>query len=107
MTEVILWQNLKGCALGVRFSRQIPVLDFVLDFYCKELKLAIEIDGATHLEEETALNDKRRQEHLEENGVTVLRYADGDVRFRLENVLEGIKAQVENMKSGQAFAKEL
>lgn len=107
MTEVILWQNLKGCAFGVRFSRQIPVLDFVVDFYCKELKLAIEIDGATHLEEETALNDKRRQEHLEENGVTVLRYADADVRFRLENVLEGIKAQVENMKSGQAFAKEL
>lgn len=61
LSEVLLWQKLKNKALGVRFIRQIPVLDYVLDFYCKELRLCIEIDGATHMQEHIAKQDKIRQ----------------------------------------------
>lgn len=45
LSEVLLWNEIKGKQLGVRFSRQIPIDEFIVDFYCKDLMLAIEIDG--------------------------------------------------------------
>ena len=48
LSEVILWKQLKNRALGVEFHRQVPIDEFVVDFYCHELRLAVEIDGASH-----------------------------------------------------------
>ncbi|MBT8185627.1 MAG: DUF559 domain-containing protein, partial [Eudoraea sp.] len=48
--EIALWREIKGKKLGVRFSRQIPIDQFIVDFYCKDLKLAIEVDGSFHFE---------------------------------------------------------
>ena len=48
MAEIILWKNIKGRALGYEFHRQVPIDEFIIDFYCHELLLAIEIDGYTH-----------------------------------------------------------
>lgn len=63
-------------------------------FYCPALQLVVEVDGSTHLEETVALNDKERQDQLEAAGITILRYADGDIRFRLSSVLEGIEEAI-------------
>ena len=48
MGEIALWRELKNKKLGVRFSRQIPIDNYIVDFYCKELQLAIEVDGSFH-----------------------------------------------------------
>jgi very-short-patch-repair endonuclease len=48
LAEVLLWQNIKGKSYGYEFHRQLPIDEFIVDFYCHELHLAIEIDGDTH-----------------------------------------------------------
>jgi very-short-patch-repair endonuclease len=52
VSERILWQAIRGERLGVEFHRQVPLDKFIVDFYCHELMLAIEIDGVTHGTEE-------------------------------------------------------
>ena len=46
--EVLLWQNIKQRAYGVQYHRQVPMLNYIVDFYCHEIGLAIEIDGSSH-----------------------------------------------------------
>ena len=48
LSEVLLWQNIKQRGYGVQFHRQVPMLDYIVDFYCHEIGLAIEIDGSSH-----------------------------------------------------------
>ena len=67
--EIALWRELKGKKLSVRFSRQIPIDNFIVDFYCKDLKLAIEVDGSIHFEEGHQEKDARRQKRLESFGI--------------------------------------
>ena len=46
--EILLWKEIKNKSLGVEFKRQVPILEYIVDFYCQELKLVIEIDGHIH-----------------------------------------------------------
>ena len=86
MSEVILWQHLKNRQLkGYRFLRQRPIDNFIVDFYCPDLRLAIEIDGATHSDKEDY--DRIRQNNLENFGVRFLRFYDHDVKENIEGVL--------------------
>ncbi len=71
--EVLLWQKLRKDSHGFRFRRQHPVGPYVLDFYCPELKLAVEIDGSVHHGEEAAAYDERRDAWLRRQGIHVLR----------------------------------
>lgn len=48
LSEVLLWQKIKNKSFGVQFHRQVPLLDYIVDFYCHELMLVIEIDGNSH-----------------------------------------------------------
>ena len=73
-SEVKLWNELKGRKmLGYDFDRQRPIGAYIVDFYCKDLQLAIEVDGITHEEEKTITRDKIRQEELEAAGVAFIR----------------------------------
>lgn len=59
--EVLLWQEIRNRKLGVQFHRQVPIKEYIVDFYCHELLLVIEIDGSTHDHPEVAVNDLQRQ----------------------------------------------
>ena len=96
--EIALWREIKGKKLGVRFSRQIPIGQFIVDFYCKDLQLAIEVDGSIHFEEGHQENDTRRQKRLESLGVRVIRFSDLDVKNNLDRVLEEIIITIENLR---------
>jgi very-short-patch-repair endonuclease len=74
---------------GYDFDRQRPIDNFIVDFYCKDLKLAIEIDGKSHFGKEQ--KDKARDKRLKQLGVTVLRFDDLEVRYDLEKVLKTIE----------------
>ena len=89
--EIILWSKLKGKQLnGLKFRRQHGINNYVVDFYCPELKLAIEIDGGVHCYDSRITYDKQRQKEIEALGIKVLRYTNIDVIKNLEGVLNDI-----------------
>ena len=88
LAEVILWSRLKGKQLeGYKFRRQYSVKNFVIDFYCPELKLAIEVDGDSHYTEDTFLSDRERQSLIEDFGIQFLRFTNREIYENLEGVL--------------------
>ena len=89
--EIILWSKLKGKQLkGLKFRRQHGINIYVVDFYCPESRLAIEIDGGVHYYNSRVTYDKQRQEEIEALGIKVLRYTNNDVVKNLEDVLNDI-----------------
>jgi len=93
--EQVLWQRIRKKQLGVEFHRQVPILGYIVDFYCHEIGLAIEVDGIIH--ETQFLEDAKRQGRLEEQGVKFLRYTNREIFEDLERVLKGIKEVVEGL----------
>jgi very-short-patch-repair endonuclease len=77
--EVILWLALRGGQTGLRFRRQHPIGWYILDFYCREARLAVEVDGGTHFNDEQEAYDQRRDAWLARQGVRVLRLPAADV----------------------------
>lgn len=89
LPEVLLWRLVRGRKLhGWRFRRQHPIGSFVLDFYCDELKLAAEIDGAHHGFGDRPLRDARRDAWLAGQGVDVLRIPARDVLEDMDGVIQ-------------------
>ena len=88
LSEVILWQEIKDRKLGPQFHRQVPLLNYIVDFYCHELKLAIEIDGDSH--EYKVGYDKVRQQELETYGISFLRFDDLDIKKNIRYLLDEI-----------------
>ena len=89
--EQLLWYCLRRKQLGgFSFRRQHPFEMFVLDFYCCEIKLAIELDGGQHNEPEGIERDKERTEFLNKHGIQVLRFWNNEVIISLEGVLQKI-----------------
>lgn len=96
LSEVLLWQKIKNKSLGVQFHRQVSILDYIVDFYCHEIFFAIEIDGNSHLYKYDY--DVNRQLRLEKEGISFLRFDDGDVKFNLFNVISSIELKVKELK---------
>jgi very-short-patch-repair endonuclease len=92
--ETILWSQLKGHQFGVKFRRQYGIGFYILDFYCPELKLAIEVDGNIHQTPEQASIDIERQECLEKIGLKFLRFTNTQIKSELNKVLLFIKQAV-------------
>ncbi len=93
LPEVILWDCLRARRLqGLRFRRQHPVGPYVLDFYCSEGKLAVEVDGVHHDLPGQMAHDVRRDAWLGERGIRVMRIAASDVLD--EKALEGMLAMI-------------
>ncbi len=65
--------------MGYDFHRQKPIDNFIVDFFCRELMLAIELDGYTHTFEEVTDRDERKEQRLRELGVRIIRFRDEDV----------------------------
>ena len=90
LAEIILWNELRGKKLlGCDFHRQKPIQNYIVDFFCPRLKLAIEIDGASHLDR--TQEDIKRQKELESLGIRFLRFQDIEVKQDLGTVIEAIK----------------
>ncbi len=95
LPEILLWQQIRKRKLGVQFHRQVPMDYFVVDFYCHEIMLALEVDGSSHNIPGRAEYDTRRQKRLESFGVRFIRIPDRDVRHNMEGVLRYIKWKVD------------
>lgn len=86
LSEVLLWQYLKNKKMkGYDFHRQKPIGNYIVDFFCNELMLAIEIDGISH--DEKINEDIERQKQIESFGISFLRFNDLDVKKNMEGVV--------------------
>jgi very-short-patch-repair endonuclease len=88
--EYILWQKLRNKHLGKKFYRQYSVGPYILDFFCTEARLAIELDGSTHSKEEIAFYDQERTAFLKEQGIRVVRFWNKEIIDNFENTLKKI-----------------
>jgi very-short-patch-repair endonuclease len=99
--ETRLWSKLRAGRLdGLSFRRQHPAGAYVLDFYCPQLRLSIELDGSQHGEAERQFRDEQRSAWLRKCGVTELRFWNNDVTQNLRGVLEKIKAVADELRTG-------
>ena len=89
--ETVLWDCIKGRQLGQPFRRQHIIGEFIADFACIPAKLVIEIDGGYHQLPEQQTSDEQRQEWLESQGFTVIRFTNEEVISDIDNVLETIE----------------
>ncbi len=89
--ESIIWNRLRNRQLnGYKFRRQVGVGRYVVDFYCPQVKLVIEIDGQSHYVGDAPMQDKVRQEEIEALGIKILRFTNREVMDNTEGVLEEI-----------------
>ena len=89
-SEEVLWKSIHINEWKLKFRRQHPMANYVLDFYCNECKLAIELDGNFHSQVETREYDDSRTALLNENGVTVLRFWNTEILNETNKVLQKI-----------------
>lgn len=96
--EKLLWDKLRNrkCE-GLKFRRQHPVKQFILDFYCHEYLLGIEVDGAIHKIEVVSEYDINRQAEIENFGITFLRFTNEEVMKDIETVLTKIKNKTKEL----------
>lgn len=100
--EVLLWEELKSKKLyGFDFHRQKPILNYIVDFYCYELALIIEIDGYYHNQEEQTTLDVIREKELAHYDLTIMRFTEMEVRRDMFNVLRTIENFILNFEENK------
>ena len=91
-TEIYLWLKLKGKQMyGYDFHRQKPIDNYILDFFCYDLMLGIEVDGYSHEILEVFNKDIVKEKRMNELGITILRFSDFEVLKDMENVIRAIE----------------
>ena len=101
MAEVLLWNQIKSKKLhDYQFLRQKPLDKYIVDFFCYELTLAIEIDGESHIKK--IEEDQIRQQRLESLGIHFLRFSDHDVKNNMDGVLKRIESWVEDFEKSKS-----
>jgi len=89
--EQALWSKLKNQQLkGHKFRRQYSVDQYILDFYCPQAKLGIEVDGPSHFKNSKIHSDKNRTQHMETYGIHIVRFTNSDIYENLDGVLNSI-----------------
>ena len=97
LSEVLLWKQIKGKALGVKFKRQVPMLEYIVDFYCQEIGLAIEVDWNIH--DFRYLEDAQRQQEIEKSGVIFIRFSNEEIKNNMFSVILSLESKIEELKA--------
>ena len=97
LSEVLLWKQIKGKALGVEFKRQVLMLEYIVDFYCQEIGLAIEVDGNIH--DFRYLEDAQRQQEIEKYGVIFIRFSNEEIKNNMFSVILSLESKIEELKA--------
>ena len=97
--EEILWNAIHINEWKLKFRRQHPLANYIVDFYCHGVKLVIELDGSIHEDEEIKKNDEAREIHLKEFNLTVLRFKNEEVINNTKTVITKIKETITNIQN--------
>ena len=94
-TERVLWKYLRNKRFyGIKFLRQYSVGPYILDFYCPEARLAVELDGRQHAENDQKIYDADRTNYLKDKDIKVIRFWNNDVLKNIESALGEIKRKL-------------
>ena len=93
-SEEVLWKSIHINEWKLKFRRQHPIANWVVDFYCHPIKLVIEVDGDVHEAEDVKKNDDEREKYLKNLGLTVLRFKNEEVLKNRKAVLERISETI-------------
>ena len=106
--EACLWKYAlrAGMMCGYSFRRQRPIGSYIADFVCLELRLIIEVDGVTHLHEETQVKDLVKEAYLKQEGFTILRFTDEEVLKNMEAVKLNIERCIGLLNENVFLAEE-
>ena len=85
-----LWALLRNNRLGVKFRRQVPFAEYVLDFYCVVAKLCVELDGSRHYSKDGMESDIERDDYLRDHGVEVVRYSNAEFLQNTDGVIQDL-----------------
>ena len=96
--EILLWQKINNKKSGYKFRRQYSIENYVIDFYCPELKLAIEVDGLTHNDLKSAEEDELRQKHIESLGIKIIRFSSTEIFEDLDSIATQVYFVCKNLK---------
>jgi very-short-patch-repair endonuclease len=95
LAEIILWSRLRSKKIeGLKFRRQQPIFDYVVDFYCDELKLIIEVDGEIHSLSEKIDSDLKRDKILKINGYNILRLTNFEIETEIDLTISKIRSYI-------------
>ena len=97
--ELILWEFLRKHPIRLKFRRQHPIGIYIVDFYCHKLKLVIEVDGSIHDLEEVLIEDKKKEQLLEKDGLKVIRFKNEEVLKNSEIVFEKINSLITELST--------
>ena len=97
LSEALLWNELKQKKMGVSFTKQKPIGNYIADFYCQDINMVIEIDGWSH--DKKYAYDRERDEYMKSLGIHVLRIYDEDVKQDMQSILIWIKHNIEKLKN--------
>jgi len=98
--EIILWSRLRERKInGYKFRRQQPIFDYIVDFYCNELKLIIEVDGEIHSLPEKTNNDSKRDNILKINGYYIIRLTNLEIETELDSTINKINLYINEILS--------
>jgi very-short-patch-repair endonuclease len=101
-SERLLWGRLNNNQIdGLKFHRQHPINQFIVDFYCHKVKLVIELDGGIHLKREVVERDYGREEILRNYGLEILRFDNDEVLTNIESVILRIKQILNKLSSSK------
>lgn len=107
-SEVWPWKKLRnGGMMGYDFDRQKSIGNYIVGFYCKDLSLAIEVDGFTHHNEVTMLKDEVRQKELEAMGVSFLRFSALEVVHNMPNVMRAFENWIQDYEDKFGVAEHI
>ncbi|MFA6271997.1 MAG: endonuclease domain-containing protein [Patescibacteria group bacterium] len=96
--EQILWVHLRKRRLsGYKFRRQVSIGNYIVDFYCPQLKLVVEVDGDSHYTEKAITYDIQRDKWISDLGITIIRFTNFDVSSNTEGVVNTIEQNIERL----------
>ncbi len=99
-SEKIMWGVIRNRKLlGLKFKRQYVIDGYIIDFYCHELRLAIEIDGSVHYQEEQMKYDEERQKIIEQNNIRFIRINNEAVEININKILKELKILINKLKT--------
>jgi very-short-patch-repair endonuclease len=102
LAEIILWSRLRSKKInGYKFRRQQPIFDYVVDFYCDELKMIIEVDGEIHLLSEKTDSDLKRDKILKINGYHIIHLTNLEIETELDATIKKVRAFIASNLSYQ------
>ena len=90
----MFWNAVRGRQLGVTFRRQHPIGPYIADFYVPELRLVVEIDGATHTSDEQMEHDKTRDDFMRMQGIRVKRYTNLEICSNWQAALDDLVREI-------------